>query len=133
MTNIKLRLSIATQKEEEDIFVISKRLPQSNLEKIYIKGEKAGSHNFYKESCINYVYSFNSITSIQEVNDFFIQQWNEHQVFLKNLLENFYEAYLLYEFDMDNSDVFPEMIYKKDFIAFIALIGIELQLYYYPK
>lgn len=132
MADINLRFGIYTEDEAEDMELLSRKLPQVGLNSMHRKGEKSNLSNYYKESSIGYVYPFASITSLEEVNDYFVQQWKEYQTVLKKLLDGVYEAYLLYEFDMDNSDVFPAMIYEVKFLKFLADTGIELQLYYYP-
>ncbi len=132
MADLKLRFSIYTENDDQDIDLIAQKLSKFALDKIYKKGERSTKSHFYKESSIDYVYSFDSITSLEEVNNFFIEQWREYQAVLKKLLDNDYEAYLLYEFDMDNSDVFPGMTYEVEVLRFLADTGIVLQLYYYP-
>lgn len=132
MANLKLRFSIYSEDETEDISLLQKELPQQYLENVYRKGEMY-KHHLQKESALDYVYFFKNISSIEQVNLIFKKQWNSYSIILNQKLTSTYKAYLLYDFDMDNSSIFPEMIFKKQFLEFLSNTGIELQLYFYPK
>lgn len=132
MANIKLRLSIHTIDRSIDITSVANQLPNEGLKTIYRIGESSNK-NINKESSIDYIYYFNEIDSLDECNKLVIKEWSKHQFLLKDLTSTSFKAYILFEFDMDNCEVFPEIIFKADFLNLISFAGIELQLYFYPK
>ena len=129
MANLILRFGLCTQKENIDIQHFFQKLSKKNVENVYSKGEKHGRH-IRKESAIGYDYKFENITEVNEVCNFFIEEWKEYENVLQELQSSGFELFLLFEFDLENSD-FPELVFDNGFIKFLSSINTELQMYFY--
>jgi hypothetical protein len=130
MANLILRYSLYSKMPNLNIHKIAGQLSKNNIDTIYAIGEEFGIHN-RKSSSIQYKYEFNSITAVDDICDFFVNEWSYCQGVLKELNQSLlFESYLLFEFDLDGSG-HPELVFDMEFITFLSNIGSELQMYFY--